>query len=244
MEGQTMYKLTLNMLLLLLTLSFVEVSKAQSEYESYEDYYDYREEEGGGSGNYDDATGSDDITDQDGDYFGSDNMPTYVCAECGDPADDPEDYRNFAANTARFGQFDDFNDIDQFIIMNLNGDHVIADIDWNFRRFGFEGFSLPVWPAWTYEITLVLPNGDMLKYTMHRQHGLLPVPYPDEETTSDNSGEGYGEEESEDEEEYYDEEDDNDWDYWEDDDGPEGIVTIEDPDEDGNFDDFWEEEEL
>lgn len=233
-----MYKILIySLTTILLLFTFTETSFAQYE-DEWDDHYEERDAE-----DYDDEN---DGYSGGGDYDGSgdpsydEDIPAYFCEEC----QEPEDYRNFAGNTARFGNFDDLSAIDQFYIINPDGDRALADINLMFRQFGFEGFSIPYWPAGTYEIVIQLPNGDMVSYIMHRLHGVLPVPYSDQdspETPSDNSGGGDEEDNDDGEEDYYDD-DDSGWEYWEDDDGPGGNVTIEDPDENGYFDE-WQEEE-
>lgn len=173
------------------------------------------------------------------------NALNIVCEDCRDPNEYPDDFVNFAFNQI-YGRdaWLSFEQADDFYITNLENQTVYADIDFVLLGLGFQGLRLPFWPTYLVQITLALPDGTM--YTALRSVFLtsLPVPSSDDNVQTDlGGGGGGGDEDDADEDEYddYDDEDDQ-WEEPEYDDNV-GITWIEDPDEDGFFDDTeWCEE--
>jgi len=176
------------------------------------------------------------------------NAINVVCVACRDPHEYPEDFANFAFNQF-YGPdaWMSFDQADDFFITNLNNQTVYADADFVLLGFGFEGFRVPFWPTNLVRITLALPNGEL--YTAFRSvfRTSLPVGPADDGAQSGAgghtpSGGSDGGDDEDDEYDGYDEYDEYDWDDLEFDDY-EGSTWIEDPDEDGNFDDTeWCEE--
>lgn len=164
------------------------------------------------------------------------NAINVVCEECRDPHEHPEDYVNFAFNQI-YGPdaWMSFERADDFFITNLDGQKVYVDVDFVMLGFGLEGFRLPFWPTNLLQFTLAMPNGDV--YAMLRSvfQTSLPVPSSNNGEPGDSNSGGGESADGGDDDDYNDDED-YDWDDVEID-GPEGSVTIEDPDEDGNFDD-------
>ena len=167
-----------------------------------------------------------------------------VCAECRDPHQYPDDFVNFAFNQA-YGRdaWLTYDQADDFYLTNLDKQTIYVDVDFVFLGVGFEGFRFPFWPTYILQFTLALPDGTL--YTTFRSIYLTPLPVPssdddvpDEPNSSNSSDADDGEEDEEDND--YDDYDE--WDEQDDDDYV-GFVEIEDPDEDGNFDDHeWCEE--
>lgn len=161
------------------------------------------------------------------------------CERCRNPYEHPDDYVNFA-----YGQVygDDgwmnFDQADDFYITNPDGFLVYADVDFIMQGPALFGLRLPMWPTNVIQISLALPNGDI--YTTRRSvfYRTLPVPTsqdpaPGDPGGTDNDGGDEGVDDP------YD--DDEEWEL------PEiernGIVEIEDPDENGDFPDTdWCEE--
>ena len=168
-----------------------------------------------------------------------------VCAECRDPHEYPDDFVNFAFNQA-YGKdaWLTYDQADDFYITNLDNQRVYVDVDFVFLGIGLEGFRFPLWPTYILQFTLALPDGTL--YTAFRSIYLTPLPVPSSEDssqddTTSSSDAGGGDDGEEDD--YYDDYDE--WDEWDEQeyDDYEGFVEIEDPDEDGNFDDSeWCEE--
>ena len=164
--------------------------------------------------------------------------PNIVCADCRDPNQYPDDFVNFAFNQA-YGPdaWLTFEQADDFYITNLENQTVYVDIDFVFLGFGFEGLRLPFWPTNLLQFTLALPDGTI--YTALRSIFLTPLPVPSSEdydwTDTNDSSSSDGGSEGDDEDDYNDYGDEE----WEepDYDDYEGETYIEDPDEDGNFDD-------
>jgi hypothetical protein len=163
-----------------------------------------------------------------------------VCADCRDANQYPDDVVNFAFNQA-YGpdSWLTFEQADDFYITNLDNQTAYVDIDFVFLGFGFQGLELPYWPTNLLQFTLALPNGNI--YTVLRSIFLtgLPVPASDDGDVSGGDGGGEGEDEGEDDYDNYGDEEWEEPDY----DEYEGETYIEDPDENGDFDDpDWCEE--
>lgn len=175
------------------------------------------------------------------------NAFTIVCDECRDPDDYPDDYVNFAFNQV-YGPdgWMNFDQADDFFIANLANQRVYVDIDFLMLGIGVEGLRLPFWPTNLVQVRLALPNGNL--YTALRSvfQTSLPVPasadreQSDSNTGDNSSGGGEGGADGEDYE--HDDTEGYDWDDLEIEEY-EGNTWIEDPDEDGNFDEAdWCEE--
>ena len=161
----------------------------------------------------------------------------FVCADCRDANQHPDDFVNFAFNQA-YGPdaWLTFEQADDFYITNLENQTVYVDIDFVFLGFGLQGLQLPYWPTNLLQFTLALPNGNI--YTVLRSIFLtrLPVPSSDDGGVSGGDGGAEGEDEDDDNYDDYDGEEPEYDDY-------EGTTGIEDPDENGDFDDpDWCEE--
>ncbi len=165
-----------------------------------------------------------------------------VCADCRDANQYPDDFVNFAFNQA-YGPdaWLTFEQADDFYITNLDNQTAYVDIDFVFLGFGFQGLQLPYWPVNLLQFTLALPNGNI--YTVFRSIFLtgLPVPSSDDGDVSGGDGGTEGEDEDEGEDDY-DNYGDEEWeepDY----DEYEGETYIEDPDENGDYEETeWCEE--
>lgn len=168
---------------------------------------------------------------------------TIVCEACRDPIEYPDDFVNFGFNQV-YGPdaWLDFEQADDFYLINLAGDLVYVDIDYLFLGIGFKGLRLPFWPTNKLQITLALPNGKL--YVAIRSTFLtsLPVPAsPDNEPDDAGSNDGAGSHGGGEADDDYN----ADIDEWEDPDFEEniGVTGIEDPDEDGEFEEpEWCEE--
>lgn len=169
------------------------------------------------------------------------NAQELFCGECRNPLRYPDDWANFAFNQV-YGEeaWMDFDEADDFFIVNRNRDRVYVDVDYVMKGFNLFGKELPLWPKNKLQIELALPNGRIVTYIRSIFMHPLPVPAGDNEIggsgrdRSDGSGGDAGEA-------------DDDHDRADDYDHPEvernGIVDIVDPDEDGEFPDAdWCEE--
>lgn len=174
------------------------------------------------------------------------NSTNILCADCRDPHQYPADFVNFAFNQL-YGPdaWMTFELADDFYVTNLDNQTVHIDADFVFLGLGFKGLRIPFWPTYILRFTLALPNGQL--YTAHRSvfQTSLPVPSSLDAEQSDaesNDSSSYDDgDEGDGEDDYYD----ADIDEWEDAeyDDYEGTTWIEDPDEDGDFDDAdWCEE--
>ena len=160
-----------------------------------------------------------------------------ICADCRNPNYYPDDFVNFAFNQA-YGPdaWLTFEQADDFYITNLDNQTVYVDIDFVFRGFGFKGLELPFWPTNLLQITLALPNGNIVTVLRSIFLTRLPVPASDDGDVSGGDGGSEGDDEDEDSYDDYDEEEPDYDDY-------EGTTGIEDPDENGDFGDTdWCEE--
>lgn len=170
------------------------------------------------------------------------NAMTIVCEDCRDANDYPDDYINFAFNQL-YGPdaWLSYEQADDFFITNLDNQTVYVDVDFLFLGIGFEGLRLPVWPTYLLQFTLALPDGTLYIALRSIFQTSLPVPSSDDSEQSD-AGDGGNDGGEDDEYDDYDDYDDYDWEEPEFD-GYVGITGIEDPDEDGFFDDSeWCEE--
>jgi hypothetical protein len=177
------------------------------------------------------------------------NAINIMCDACRDPEEYPEDYANFAFNQI-YGPdaWLSFEQADDFFVTNLENRTVYIDVDFVFDGLNMGGIQLPLWPTYLVQITLALPNGDLHKLVRSVFQTSLPVPAsPDIEHDDagngawDDGGGGGGGDEGDDD--YGDPDaEDYDWDDVEFD-GYEGTTSIEDPDENGEFEDpEWCEE--
>lgn len=177
------------------------------------------------------------------------NAINIMCDACRDPEEYPEDYANFAFNQI-YGPdaWLSFEQADDFFVTNLDNQTVYVDVDFVFDGLTIHGFEFPLWPTYVVQITLALPDGDLHKlYRSIFQTG-LPVPASPDNAQDDTGDGAWGEDggnggggEGDDEHGDPDAED-YDWDDVEFD-GYEGSVSIEDPDENGEFEDpEWCEE--
>jgi len=152
------------------------------------------------------------------------------CERCRDPYEHPDDYVNYAYDQI-YGDdgWMDFDQADDFYIINPDGFVVYVDVDFIMRGLELFGLSLPMWPTNQLQISLALPNGNI--YTTRRRvfHRTLPVPTSQDPAPGGPGGADDGGNDGVDDPEDGDEE-------WE---PPEiernGNVRIEDPDENGEF---------
>ena len=173
------------------------------------------------------------------------NHLNIVCKDCRDPHDYPDDFANFAFNQI-YGPdaWLSFDQADDFFVTNLSNQRVYVDADYIFFGIGFEGFRVAFWPKNLMQFTLALPDGTVLQTIRSIYQTSLPVPSSHDAQPShpDSGGSSFGGDEEEDGDDEYDDADDHEWEEPEYD-GYEGTTRIEDPDEDGNFDDAeWCEE--
>jgi hypothetical protein len=171
-----------------------------------------------------------------------------ICVDCRDAEQYPDDFVNFAFNQI-YGPdaWLSWDQADDMFISNLSHQRVYVDADFVFFGVGVRGFRLPLWPTNFLQFTLALPSGQL--FTALRSIFQISLPVPSSTTTvpdevDDGSTEGSGYEGDEEDEE-------DDWDDfaaelddWEDpEDDYEGSTWIEDPDENGDFEDTeWCEE--
>lgn len=153
------------------------------------------------------------------------------CGQCRNPYEHPDDYVNFAyGQIYRDYGWMDFDQADDFYIINPDGFVVYTDVDFIMQGLDIFGLRLPIWPTNVIHISLALPDGTL--YTTRRSvfHRTLPVPTsqdpaPVDPREADSSGGGEGVDEPEG--------DDEEWEI------PEiersGKVEIIDPDENGDF---------
>lgn len=169
------------------------------------------------------------------------NAINIVCDECRDPHEFPDDYGNFAFNQI-FGPdaWLTVEQADDFFVTNLDNQRVYVDVDFVFNGMDIVGMQVPIWPTFQVQITLALPNGDLLTLLRSVFQTSLPVPASPENAQHDGGGGGDGDDGDDD---YGDPDaDDYDWDEVEYDEN-EGSTWIEDPDENGEFEDpEWCEE--
>ena len=161
------------------------------------------------------------------------------CERCRDPYEHPDDYVNFAYDQI-YGDdgWMDFDQADDFYITNRGGFVVYVDVDFIMQGLELFGLTVPMWPTNVIQISLALPNGNI--YTTRRSvfHRTLPVPTSQDPAPG---GPTEGGDEGGDEGVDDPEDDDEEWEP------PEiernGRVEIEDPDENGDFQDTdWCEE--
>ncbi|MGI9272175.1 MAG: hypothetical protein ACR2QT_10400 [Woeseiaceae bacterium] len=162
------------------------------------------------------------------DVFGDDFVPGIVCDVCGDPYEDPMDFVGVAYN-AFFG--------DEPWLAG-------SDVSWPFRIYNLDGQWVAVWfenilfdmPSLlpdTMEVMVRFQNGLVVTYTVLQDGPTIQVGPEPESGSADCSCGGDGEEEDD----YADIEEE-----WEPEESePTGVVEIVDPDEDGEFPDFYDE---
>lgn len=169
------------------------------------------------------------------------NARVIFCDECRDPLRYPDDWANFAFNQVYGDEaWMDFDEADDFYLVNRNKDRVYVDVDYVMKGFNVFGKELPLWPKNKLQIELALPNGRLVTYIRSIFMHPLPVPSSssgDGRFNNESSGDGGGNAGEADD-------DDARGDDYE---HPEvernGVVDIVDPDEDGEFPDAdWCEE--
>lgn len=173
-----------------------------------------------------------------------------ICVDCRDPEQYPDDYVNFAFNQV-YGPnaWLSWDQADDMFVTNLDHQRVYIDADFVFFGVGIRGFQLPLWPTNLLQFTLALPSGRLFTALRSIFQTSLPVPatitdlpadVDDRSTTGLDDGDS-GEDGEESDEGGYDAEADEREDFEFDD--YEGTTFIEDPDEDGNFEEpEWCEE--
>ena len=82
-----------------------------------------------------------------------------VCEDCRNPLEHPDDWANFAFNQI-YGDdaWMDFDQADDFWIVNLDGDRVYVDVDYVMTGINVLGAEIPLWPTNLLQITLALPR--------------------------------------------------------------------------------------
>jgi len=173
-----------------------------------------------------------------------------ICVDCRDPEQYPDDYVNFAFNQV-YGPnaWLSWDQADDMFVTNLDHQRVYIDADFVFFGVGIRGFQLPLWPTNLLQFTLALPSGRLFTALRSIFQTSLPVPatitdlpadVDDRSTTGLDDGDS-GEDGEESDEGGYDADADEREDLEFDD--YEGTTFIEDPDEDGNFEEpEWCEE--
>ena len=173
-----------------------------------------------------------------------------ICVDCRDPEQYPDDYVNFAFNQV-YGPnaWLSWDQADDMFVTNLDHQRVYIDADFVFFGVGIRGFQLPLWPTNLLQFTLALPSGRLFTALRSIFQTSLPVPATitdlpadvDERSTTGLDDGDSNEDGEESDEGGYDAEADEREDYEFDD--YEGTTFIEDPDEDGNFEEpEWCEE--
>lgn len=159
-----------------------------------------------------------------------------VCEDCRNPYQYPDDWANFAFNQV-YGEnaWMDFEQADDFWIVNLDGDRVYVDVDYVMTGVNLFGAEIPLWPTNLLQITLALPDGQILEVLRSIFMTPLPVPSPSgpdaEPDSPGSSGGGESGNDGVDEREPGDNEDSYDLPEIE----YEGTTRIVDPDPDGEF---------
>ena len=173
-----------------------------------------------------------------------------ICVDCRDPEQYPDDYVNFAFNQV-YGPnaWLSWDQADDMFVTNLDHQRVYIDADFVFFGVGIRGFQLPLWPTNLLQFTLALPSGRLFTALRSIFQTSLPVPatitdlpadVDERSTTGLDDGDSNEDGEESDEGGYdadADEHEDLEFDDYE------GTTFIEDPDEDGNFEEpEWCEE--
>jgi hypothetical protein len=167
--------------------------------------------------------------------YGDGFYPGVVCVDCRDPYEYPMDFVAFGYN-AFFGE-------DAWLFA--------SNLDWPFRIYNLDGDWVAVWfENILFDMPSLLPdlmqvmlrfeNGQIVAYTVLQDGPDMPVGAESEsepESGSADCGCGDGEEGDD---EYEESEEEWEWE-WEESELT-GEVEIVDPDEDGEFDDYWDEE--
>ena len=223
-----MHRLLPNGLAVVLVFSFSDVLAIQDDADVENEYQreSYVTEEGGGSG-WSGATGWLGDPGPAGDIFAADEFfPGLMCGECRDPGTYPVDFAAFSFN-AYFGESAWGWGMQlgiPFRVYNLAGDWAVV---W-FKHVFMERYSfLPD----TIIIVVRLRTGEILRVEVLEQGPDMPIGYLGPNTSGDSGGD-----------------DGDDYDDLNDDDSGDmeidehtGTVEIEDPDEDGKFEDWLEE---
>ncbi|MBT8100493.1 MAG: hypothetical protein KJO82_12120, partial [Gammaproteobacteria bacterium] len=161
----------------------------------------------------------------------------------------PEDFVNFAFNQI-YGpeSWMNFDQADDFFVHNLDEQQVYIDVDFQMQQLSFLGFDLPFWPTNLLAITIAQPDGTVQIFIRSIYLTPLPVPaspdYPTDPTEPTEASDSPWDDTDSDDvgDDDYDDADPGDWDEPESDDY-DGIVEIEDPDENGEFEETeWCEE--
>jgi len=184
----------------------------------------------GGSAGADDApdgTGASVSTDP----FAAD-YPVLLCLACRDPMSDSVDFGNFAWNAVwgpnrTPGLWDQFAPGAMLKVMNAQGQFVLVWFSDYIHMFGY--------PTNTMHINVRLPNGQVLTYAVIQVGIELPVGSVAADTTDPGAG---GEGSDGEDDAYWN--DGADYEYPEPD-QPDGIVEILDPDDYGEYPDWFEE---
>lgn len=222
-------------LLLIGLLALAQVSHALTVDEDISDPVQTSTGPGGGddSGGSSGAGDAPDQTDVPGstDPFATD-YPALLCPACRDPMTNSGDFGNFAWNAVwgpnrTHGLWDQFAPGGMLKIMNSQGQFVLVWFSDYIHMFGS--------PTNTMHINVRLPNGQVLTYAVIQVGIALPVGSIDANATDPGAG---GEEPGE--EDGADWNDGADYEYSEPD-QPEGIVEILDPDDYGEYPDWFEE---
>ena len=172
---------------------------------------------------------------EDVDVFDNDFGPGIVCDDCRDPYEYPMDYVGLAYN-AFFGDeawLFDSNVSWPFRIYNLDGDWVAI---W------FEDllFDMPSLMPNLMEVMLRFENGQVMLYTVLQDGPDMQVGAETESDSESGSADCDCDEGGEDSDDEY-EDPEEEWEWDEEESERTGDVEIVDPDEDGEYDDFWEE---
>lgn len=114
-----------------------------------------------------------------GTAFAQSGAITIVCEDCRNPYEHPNDWANFAFNQI-YGDsaWLDFEQADDFWIVNLDGDRVYVDVDYVMTGVNLFGAEIPLWPTNLLQITLALPDGEILEVLRSIFMRPLPVPSP------------------------------------------------------------------
>ena len=172
-----------------------------------------------------------------GSAFAQSGAISVVCEDCRDPHEYPNDWANFAFNQI-YGDdaWMDFDQADDFWIVNLDGDRVYVDVDYVMTGISVFGAEIPLWPTNLLQITLALPDGQILEVLRSIFMTPLPVPSPsgpdpDPDGSGSSGGGGESGNDGVDEPEPGDNEDP----YEPPEIEYEGTTGIVDPDSDGEF---------
>jgi len=203
--------------------------------EEFEAEFDRTIQSGGTAGTGDDsATLVDDAPDYSSDPFDA-TYPTLSCAACRDPMFYSVDFGNFAWNAVwgperTIGVWDENAPGGMLRITNPQGQSVLVWFSDYIHMFGY--------PTNTMHINVRLPNGQVLTYAVLRVGTVLPVGETDYATPGD-AGDGNEGADGEDDPDWHDDADDPH--EYDEPDYPSGSVEILDPDDYGEYPDWFEE---